>query len=82
MIRVATANQQRRSGGGRKRRDFEQPQLVEAMQRLVDASTRGDPMSPLRWTCKSTRTLADELSRVRVLGERQHRGTAAARMRL
>ena len=34
------------------------------IQKLVDAGTRGDPMSPLRWTCKSTRTLADELSRV------------------
>jgi transposase len=56
--------QQRRSGGGRKRREFEQPKLVEAIQKLVDAGTRGDPMSPLRWTCKSTRTLADELSRV------------------
>ena len=56
--------QQRRSGGGRKRREFEQPKLVEAIQKLVDAGTWGDPMSPLRWTCKSTRTLADELSRV------------------
>jgi len=55
--------QQRRSGGGRKRRECEHPQLVQALQGLVDASTRGDPMSPLRWTCKSTRTLADELSR-------------------
>src|SRR6266702_2906028 len=57
------ATQQRRSGGGRKRRESEQPQLIEALQKLVDSGTRGDPMSPLRWTCKSTRTLADELSR-------------------
>ena len=56
-------NRQHRAGGGRKRRESEQPQLVEALRRLVDASTRGDPMSPLRWTCKSTRTLAAELSR-------------------
>ena len=55
--------QQRRSGGGRKARESEHPELVEALQRLVDSGTRGDPMSPLRWTCKSTRTLADELSR-------------------
>ena len=55
--------QQRRTGGGRKCREFEQPQLIEAMQSLVDGGTRGDPMSPLRWTCKSTRTLAEELSR-------------------
>jgi transposase len=56
--------QQRRPGGGRKCREHEQPRLVETLQKLVDAGTRGDPMSPLRWTCKSTRTLADELSRV------------------
>jgi transposase len=55
--------QQRRSGGGRKRREFEQPQLIEALERLVDSGTRGDPMSALRWTCKSTRTLAEELLR-------------------
>jgi transposase len=54
---------QRRSGGGRKCRESEKPQLAEALQRLVDVGTRGDPMSPLRWTCKSTRTLAEELSR-------------------
>jgi transposase len=57
------ATQQRRSGGGRKLRESEQPKLVEMLQNLVDAGTRGDPMSPLRWTCKSTRTLAEELSR-------------------
>ncbi len=55
--------QQRRPGGGRKQRESEQPQLVASLQRLVDSGTRGDPMSPLRWTCKSTRTLAEELSR-------------------
>ena len=55
--------QQRRPGGGRKRRESELPQLVESLQRLVDSGTRGDPMSPLRWTCKSTATLAEELSR-------------------
>ena len=57
------SSQQRRVGGGRKSRETEQPRLIEALQRLVDAGTRGDPMSPLRWTCKSTRTLAAELSR-------------------
>ena len=55
--------QQRRSGGGRKLRESEQPKLVEMLRNLVDSGTRGDPMSPLRWTCKSTRTLAEELSR-------------------
>lgn len=57
-------NQQRRSGGGRKAREFEQPELVGELERLVEAGTRGDPMSPLRWTCKSTRVLASELSRL------------------
>src|SRR6202044_157316 len=57
------STRQRRPGGGRKRCEVERPPLIEALQRLVDASTRGDPMSPLRWTCKSTRNLAEELSR-------------------
>jgi transposase len=56
------ATQQRRSGAGRKSREFEQPGLVDALERLVEAGTRGDPMSPLRWTCKSTRTLARALT--------------------
>jgi len=56
------ATQQRRSGAGRKSREFEQPELVDALERLVEAGTRGDPMSPLRWTCKSTRTLARALT--------------------
>ena len=37
------------------------PAVVAALERLVDPTTRGDPESPLRWTSKSTRTLADEL---------------------
>lgn len=55
-------NRQRRVGGGRRSREHEQPELVEALERLVDSGSRGDPMSPLRWTCKSTRALANELS--------------------
>src|SRR5438067_4042015 len=47
----------RRSGGGRKRAEDHDPELVAALERLVDPEARGDPMSPLRWTCKSTRTL-------------------------
>ena len=57
------ATQQRRSGSGRKSREFEQPGLVDTLERLIESGTRGDPMSPLRWTCKSTRTLASELTR-------------------
>lgn len=55
------SDRQRRLGGGRKSREQEQPNLVEDLESLVDPSSRGDPMSPLRWTCKSTRVLADEL---------------------
>jgi hypothetical protein len=52
----------RRSGAGRKCRIAEDPNLLPALERLVDPVTRGDPDSPLRWTCKSTRTLARELT--------------------
>jgi transposase len=55
------SDRQRRPGGGRKSREQEQPDLVDALERLVDPVSRGDPESPLRWTCKSTRVLADEL---------------------
>jgi hypothetical protein len=51
----------RRAGGGRKRATVLDPGLVAAMEKLVDPMTRGDPESPLRWTCKSTRRLAVEL---------------------
>lgn len=60
---AAPADRQRRAGGGRKPREQEQPELAEALEHLVEPETRGDPMSPLRWTCKSTRTLARELGR-------------------
>ncbi len=53
----------RRPGGGRKRRIEIDPDLLPALERLVDPVTRGDPMSPLRWTCKSTTQLAQELTR-------------------
>jgi hypothetical protein len=60
-VHAAPVDRQRRVGGGRKARHHEQPELVEAIERLVEPGTRGDPVSPLRWTCKSTRTLAMEL---------------------
>ncbi len=53
----------RRPGGGRQRARDKQPGLVKALERLVDPTARGDPESALRWTCKSTRKLADELRR-------------------
>lgn len=54
-------DRQRRSGGGRKSREQEQPGLVRALERLVEPVSRGDPQSVLRWTCKSTRDLAEAL---------------------
>lgn len=54
-------DRQRRPGGGRKSREHEQPGLGKALEQLVESGTRGDPMSPLRWTIKSTRVLAREL---------------------
>jgi hypothetical protein len=51
----------RKPGGGRKRAEAHDPSLVTALEELVDPDSRGDPMSPLRWTCKSTRTLATAL---------------------
>lgn len=51
----------RRPGGGRKPLTAAYPQLLADLNSLVDPDARGDPMSPLRWTCKSLRRLAREL---------------------
>lgn len=56
------AGRVRRPGAGRKAATETDPGLLEALEALVDPVTRGDPESPLRWTSKSTRTLAAELS--------------------
>ena len=58
------ASSLRRKGGGRKRRSEADPGLVETLEQLVEPLTRGDPESPLRWTCKSTTHLAEELSQL------------------
>src|SRR6266699_3567738 len=50
-------------GGGRKKAEDGDPGLTAALEALLDDSTRGDPMSPLRWTTKSAENLAGELSR-------------------
>lgn len=52
----------RRVGGGRKRLQVHVPDFLQKLETLVEPLTRGDPESPLRWTCKSTRALADELT--------------------
>jgi len=51
----------RNPGGGRKKLLAKYPTILSALEKLVDPSTRGDPMSPLKWTCKSTEKLASEL---------------------
>ncbi|RPJ51056.1 MAG: ISAzo13 family transposase [Methanobacteriota archaeon] len=53
----------RRPGAGRKKLIIHDPRLPAALDRLIDPETRGDPESPLRWICKSTRTLAAQLTR-------------------
>lgn len=53
----------RQEGGGRQRLVKKTPAIMMALEALIEPYTRGDPMSPLRWTCKSTRTLAEELTR-------------------
>ena len=53
----------RRAGGGRKKAIAKDPFLLADLERLVEPSTRGDPQSPLRWTCKSVRQLAQALCR-------------------
>ena len=53
----------RRKGGGRKRLTESDPGLLEALECLVEPMSRGDPQSALRWTCKSTARLAEELTR-------------------
>jgi len=52
----------RRPGGGRKRATERDPALLDALDALVEPATRGDPMTRLRWTTRSTRNLADELT--------------------
>ena len=54
----------RRPGGGRKSLTETDPHLLDDLNALVEPDTRGDPMSPLRWTCKSLRRLAAELNKL------------------
>ncbi len=53
----------RRPGGGRRSKVAETPELLVALEELLEPSTRGDPESPLRWSSKSLRQLAKELTR-------------------
>src|SRR5437868_13097615 len=51
----------RRPGAGRQRTISKDPRLLPDLEALVEPTTRGDPQSPLRWTCKSVRHLAQAL---------------------
>jgi Rhodopirellula transposase DDE domain len=55
-------NRVRAPGGGRKKSEVIDPELLDALDTLIEPETRGDPESPLRWTTKSTRHLAAELT--------------------
>jgi Rhodopirellula transposase DDE domain len=61
--RATEAGRVRRPGGGRRPLTATDPGLLAALEALLEPVTRGDPESPLRWTCKSTRRLAEELTR-------------------
>jgi hypothetical protein len=61
--RAAAAQRIRRPGGGRRAVTATDPTLLAALMALIEPATRGAPDSPLRWTCKSTARLADELTR-------------------
>ena len=52
----------RRPGAGRKSITQSDPELLQTLEGLIDEQTRGDPESPLRWICKSTRVIAQELA--------------------
>jgi hypothetical protein len=67
LLPSAPAGRVRRPGGGRKQTVDTDPSLQSDLDLLVEPTTRGDPESPLRWTCKSLRKLAAQLQ------ERGHR---------
>src|SRR5713226_5656981 len=61
LVPSAAPGRVRRPGGGRKTLETHDPSLRTDLEQMVEPVTRGDPESPLRWTCKSLRRLADEL---------------------
>ncbi len=61
QVARAPTGKQRRPGGGRKAIAVRDPAALVTLERLVEPTTRGDPASPLRWTCKSLHKLAAEL---------------------
>jgi transposase len=63
-VERARGHRIRRAGGGRQKTVARDPTLKADLERLVEPLTRGDPESPLRWTCKSVRRLASELQQL------------------
>jgi len=61
--RASEALRVRRPGGGRRPLTQTDSELLTALESLIEPATRGDPESPLRWTCRSTCNLAEELTR-------------------
>ncbi len=62
-LRTAADGRVRQPGGGRKKVEQADPELPRRLRTIVEETTAGDPMSPLRWTSKATRTIAEELTR-------------------
>jgi len=62
-LRAAADGRVRQPGGGRKKVEQADPELPRRLRTIVEETTAGDPMSPLRWTSKATRTIAEELTR-------------------
>jgi hypothetical protein len=63
MVASVAPGRVRKDGAGRKPLTHYAPDIVDALDALVEPTTRGDPESPLRWTCKSTRRLAFEMQK-------------------
>jgi len=59
---VLSEGRLRRPGAGRKSITVSDPRLLEALEEMIDCQTLGDPQSPLRWICKSTRAIARQLA--------------------
>ena len=62
-LRSASSGRVRNPGGGRKKVEDSDPELMGRLKEIVEETTAGDPMSPLKWTSKSTQTIALELIR-------------------
>ncbi len=62
-LRTAATGRVRQPGGGRKKVEQVDPELSRRLRDIVEETTAGEPMSPLKWTSKSTRTIAEELTR-------------------